>query len=362
MSENIPKRAPIAQELAPSIQQTPLEPPATQEEPTKPIKVEIPPEEEKKEMTDEEWLKTLAAAKELDAREATTVQPPPAQEPVENPPATEAAPAIPATPPEEPKTAPAGNPPTPSKNPRQNYKVVENARPDRPVSYLNINLEEDRQKLNEYVDQLDEEYRQNPEADTTYAERLSNSIQIGLRGEFNDQQAEFARSFNKAVEDGHIFVEPTGHVRVAKVSSNLKAPQGGQRILRGQEALMAVRARQLGIFKVTLYNSGFWISLTPLTLSDMARFIKEVDANRQHYGRIVGGLSFLYADLYMKQLFIDLIADHLVDSNVEGLGPNTARDLLPRLVSFHDLDVLAFYACIMTNPKGLEYDVICTNP
>ena len=389
MSEesNTPRRAPVQQELATPLPETTPQPPAPETEVRK--TVVIPEGQEQKDQSEAEWEKTLAEARALDREESVqaaqtkagkTTQATPQQAPevadVRQPAAT------PTPTPDAQKQATPPSPPTEANLPRQNFKTVENPDPNRDLSFVNVDLshfaslDENDDSGRSPSERNEAEIQTAVEAELSaleqagekkdedhYTNALRTSEEIAIHGRFNAQELRNSKAYTEAVDKNHQFVDAQGPLRMSRVRSKLQpSADGAVPMLRGSEALMAVRSRQLGIYKVELYNSGFWIMLTPLTLSDMARFTSEANLERVRYGRMVGGLSLLYADVYMKQMFIELMADHLVDSNVQGLGPSTARDMLPRLLSFHDLDLLALYACIMTNPKGMEMEVLCTNP
>ena len=374
MSENQPVvRQPLQQEMV-GVAQTPLVSP----EEAAPVRKEIviEPEAEAKPMSDEDWQKKLEEARNKDDVDKPPAEPMP-QTSFAQPPQPDIEPATVHTSPQHEEPAPADrlpettitvnaddNPTEPKKH-KENYKFVGDVDPNSDISYVVTDLSENITEFAEAYNSAVEEESNNPiykgdNPPVGFSDRMSMSRDMSLRGHFNQQQVHSAAIYKQRADNGHPFIDQSPKTRPTKVAVNMKRNEDGSvPVLRGAEALLAVRARQLGIYKVTLYNSGFWISLTPLTLSDMSRFVQSVDIQRAKYGHVLGGFSFHYHDMLIRESLMELIADHLVDSNVAGLGPSTARDMLPHLVSYHDYELLALYACVMVNPKGTEVEVPC---
>ena len=128
-------------------------------------------------------------------------------------------------------------------------------------------------------------------------------------------------------------------------------------ILNGAEAKQTLIARMGGLLKVYLYNSGFWISVKSLNISELNDFYNSVDINENEYGRILGGYSYLTTDIYIKEKFAELIPTMVVDSNLKDWNKN---DNLINNISIHDYETLLWSACCMQFKEGVEIGVVCS--
>lgn len=124
----------------------------------------------------------------------------------------------------------------------------------------------------------------------------------------------------------------------------------------GTAASVAFTARIRGIKKVYLYNSGFYVCLRPMDLSELDEFYMEVDHDGNELGRIVGGLMFLVHDTFLKDKFMDVLQTAVIDSNLKGWDRKT---VLRDNISAQDLDTLYWAICSMMHKNGIKLDLIC---
>jgi len=126
--------------------------------------------------------------------------------------------------------------------------------------------------------------------------------------------------------------------------------------LSGEAARMAFTSRIKGIKKVYLYNSGFYVCLRPLELTELDDFYVEVDQEGEELGRIIGGLMFMIHDMHLKAKFMDLLNAAVVNSNL--IGWNKKKTLIDN-VSIQDLDTLYWAVCSMMHRNGIKIDLVC---
>ena len=129
-------------------------------------------------------------------------------------------------------------------------------------------------------------------------------------------------------------------------------------LLSGKEAKTTLIARMGGNMKVFLYNSGFWVTIKSLNLSEVNEFYDTVDANGSEYGRVLGGYSHLTTDIYIKEKFAELIPTMVIDSNLKNWK---SGNTLINNISFNDYYVLLWAACCMQFKQGAQVGIVCTN-
>jgi len=128
--------------------------------------------------------------------------------------------------------------------------------------------------------------------------------------------------------------------------------------LSGARAKETLIARTGGVMKVYLFNSGFWINVRSLNLSELNSFYDTVDINGKEFGKILGGHSYLLYDNFIKQQFCDFIPKMVLSSNLKDWHKKS--NLLNK-ISFHDYPTILWAACCMLFKRGLEIGVVCSN-
>lgn len=128
--------------------------------------------------------------------------------------------------------------------------------------------------------------------------------------------------------------------------------------LSGDAAKIAVLSRTQGLYRIMLYNSGFWITVRPLTVSDASSFVHEVDNDFKELGRILGGQFHLVLGAYLKQKVLEILPNVIVSSNLEDWDQ---PDVLGEAISMHDYDTILWGICCSMYRDGIGIGVHCTN-
>ena len=128
--------------------------------------------------------------------------------------------------------------------------------------------------------------------------------------------------------------------------------------LSGDAAKIAVLSRTQGLYRIMLYNSGFWITVRPLTVSDASAFVHEVDNDFKELGRILGGQFHLVLGAYLKQKVLEILPNVIVSSNLEDWDQ---PDVLGEAISMHDYDTILWGICCSMYRDGIGIGVHCTN-
>ena len=128
--------------------------------------------------------------------------------------------------------------------------------------------------------------------------------------------------------------------------------------LSGDAAKIAVLSRTQGLYRIMLYNSGFWITVRPITVSDASAFVHEVDTDFKELGRILGGQFHLVLSAYLKQKVLEILPNVIVSSNLEDWDQ---PDILGEAISMHDYDTILWGICCSMYRDGIGIGVHCTN-
>lgn len=153
----------------------------------------------------------------------------------------------------------------------------------------------------------------------------------------------------KAVED---------RLRINKITPRIGNGTGPKR-LSGTAAKAAVISRMKGMFRIQLYNSGFWIDICPPSLVDIDNWMQEVDQEFKELGRCLGGHAHTCIDVFLKQKLCEIIPGLIQNSNYENWED---KDALMKNVSFHDYDTMLWGLCCSMYKDGIGIGVYCTNP
>lgn len=214
------------------------------------------------------------------------------------------------------------------------------------MSMVNTSEENVVVHVNEVLGELDKDQRRAILTDRDHY--ISRLLQTD-NAPHNTPQANFATMCMGATEDPSSF-------RVSDKDKTSKGKSNYNKELTGKTAAMAFTARVKGIKKVYLYNSGFYVCLRPMDLSELDEFYMEVDQNGEELGRIIGGLMFLIHDTHLKAKFMELLQTTVIDSNLIGWDK---KDALAKNISIQDLDTLYWAVCSMMHKNGIKLDLIC---
>lgn len=150
----------------------------------------------------------------------------------------------------------------------------------------------------------------------------------------------------------------TDKLRVNKVVPRIGNGTGPKK-LSGQAAKTAVISRMKGMFRIQLYNSGFWIDICPPSLVDIDNWMQEVDQDFKELGRCLGGHAYTCIDVFLKKKLCEIIPGLVQRSNYENWENSNA---LMKQISYHDYDTLLWGLCCSMYKDGIGIGVYCTNP
>ena len=141
-------------------------------------------------------------------------------------------------------------------------------------------------------------------------------------------------------------------------SSGPKEALGGQPIT-GDAAVLSTIARIQGLRKVYLFNSGFSITIRPLTLAELTIIYMSMDEELQELGRMFGSFSYMAADEAIRAKVMEILPAIVIRSNLKGYE----RDgVLARNISIHDYDTILWAILTMMYRDGFKASLQCTNP
>ena len=148
-------------------------------------------------------------------------------------------------------------------------------------------------------------------------------------------------------------------MRLARVTPKIGDGSTGPKKLSGSTARAAVISRIKGMYRVQLYNSGFWLDIRTPALIDIDGWMSEVDTEFKELGRVLGGHAHGVIDIFLKQKFFEILPDMVQRSNFEDYAD---PDKLISNISFHDYDTLLWAFCCMMYKDGIGAGIYCTNP
>ena len=199
----------------------------------------------------------------------------------------------------------------------------------------------------------DSEKTRNP---SDYAAGMSLIRELGQRTQQQQLLKEWINDLLKKNPDALKAVDD--RLRVNKIIPRIGDGSGPKR-LSGSAAKAAVISRMKGMFRVQLYNSGFWIDICPPSLVDIDNWMQEVDQEFKELGRCLGGHAHTCIDVFLKQKLCEIIPGLIQRSNYENWED---KDALMKNVSFHDYDTLLWGLCCSMYKDGIGIGVYCTNP
>ena len=203
----------------------------------------------------------------------------------------------------------------------------------------------------------DSEKTHNPSA---YALGMAQTRRLGQR---NNAQRLLQHMITDLLEKNNENLQEIGKdlkaIKIARVTPKIGDGSAGPKKLTGASAKAAVISRMKGMYRVHLYNSGFWLDLRKPTLIDIDSWMQEVDGEFKELGRVMGGHSHSVIDIYLKQKFMEILPGMIQRSNFEDWQDPNA---LVSNISFHDYDVLLWAFCCMMYKDGVGAGIYCTNP
>ena len=180
---------------------------------------------------------------------------------------------------------------------------------------------------------------------------------IGLRSKQQRLLTDILKELEKTNNNVAKLAKGVKELGLSKIKPSTYALDG-PKVLSGDAALATVIARTKGVFRIPLYNSGFWVSVKPPTLSEMDSFIREVDIEFREFGKILGAHYHLIFGVFIKQKLMDILVNNLINSNFDNFKNRTA---LMSAISLHDYDTIAWAFCSMMHSDGISMGLYCTN-
>lgn len=192
---------------------------------------------------------------------------------------------------------------------------------------------------------------------TDYITGLSICTYLGLR---NKQHRLLAKFIDELTDTNKTLQTCIHELRLAKITPQIGGgATTGPKKLSGAAAMTAVISRQHGMYRIQLYNSGFWISVRPPTLVLMNNFIQTIDNDFQELGRILGGFYHHISGVFIKQKFAEILPQLIVSSNFDKYKDT---DELLKNISFQDYETILWALCCLMYRDGIGMAVYCTNP
>ena len=219
------------------------------------------------------------------------------------------------------------------------------------------------EELADLVERIDQEDNRSDEAkEESPSPALTTLVfcdQIGQRTRQQHMMNRFVKELNEEKNQHFKELEEPG-LKLSKVNPHLAKGEPGSTIrLKGESARIAVLSRTQGLYRIMLYNSGFWITIHTLSMADAAAFVHEVDADFQELGRVIGGQFHLVLGAYLKNKVLEILPRLIISSNLEGYDdPN----ILGEAISIHDYDTILWGICCSMYRDGIGIGVHCTNP
>lgn len=178
-------------------------------------------------------------------------------------------------------------------------------------------------------------------------------------------EAERLQDALKALPDAHALAPKlvdAGGKPLIGMRTHRPDPLGG-RELSGEAAVMAMRRRAAGgVKRVPLYNSGFCVDLRQPTASEVTVAFHRSAETAAEFGRILGAHFYMHHDALLKDAFVDLIFDCVVDSTLQGWSRNKTQTLREH-IALTDYHPLLWSLATLMFPDGYEgFQHLCLNP
>ena len=227
------------------------------------------------------------------------------------------------------------------------------------IIFTDIGSTDDFTKTFDKIEKADERSEEEKEAEPNPALiDLALCDTLGMRTKQHQLLNKLINSVDKNTKEMMKLEKCIKELGLSKIKPNIPTSDG-PKVLSGDAALATVIARTKGVFRIPLYNSGFWISVKPPTLSELDAFIREVDTDFKEFGRILGAHYHLIFDLFIKQKLMELVTNNIINSNFDNFKSD---DALLEVISLNDYDTIAWAFSTMMYSDGINIGVHCTNP
>ena len=242
----------------------------------------------------------------------------------------------------------------PEKEPEPQYDKNEDEDPimDVPIGNIVDDMTHLSAKYNPFMDKEVIRKRLRDDPDDFYVSVMQMFATVG-------SSVELARDYLERLLANGIKLQKNPEGVPDEIIKNKPLAEGQQRRkLTGPEAKMAVLARAKGLRKVHLLNSGFWVLLRPMQLTELSQWYNSASMDAKDFGKLLGGHAFMFSDVLLRKTFMDILPTIVVDSNLEGWR-NPQR--MAKLISIHDLDTLIWAECTLIYKQGVTVNLQSTN-
>lgn len=146
-------------------------------------------------------------------------------------------------------------------------------------------------------------------------------------------------------------------VRNSKSTINSAAIKNKDKVVTGRQAKVLINAKIRGAKKIFLYNSGFYVTVRPLTNLEISEYTNTLRNENNEYGKIMGGHFYLYSGLFIKKFFAERLLNIVEDCNL--VGWKKGNTLLDNL-SLHDYRTILWACASLMYKDGIDFTKICS--
>lgn len=171
------------------------------------------------------------------------------------------------------------------------------------------------------------------------------------------QKASFDGVYRETLEDPGAFFEQGVKSESGILSASAsKFKHVENETLKGERAVMRLMSHLgLGaVFRVPLWNSGFWITLKAPAEADILELQREIISDKILLGRSSYGLAHSNTTSYMVDRVLDFALKHMYQSSLK-----TTEDIRT-VISCHDIPTIIWGLACTIWPHGFQYQRACT--
>lgn len=171
------------------------------------------------------------------------------------------------------------------------------------------------------------------------------------------QKSSFDGVYRDTLEDPEAFFEQSVQSEAgALAASASKFKRVENETLKGERAVMRLMTHLgLGaVFRVPLWNSGFWITLKAPSEADLLELQREIISDKILLGRSSYGLAHSNTTSYMVDRVLDFALKHMYQSTLK-----TTEDIRS-MISCHDIPTVIWGLACTIWPHGFQYQRSCT--
>lgn len=180
-----------------------------------------------------------------------------------------------------------------------------------------------------------------------WAETLTHGLELGT----------YNAVYKKTLEEPGAHFEQSVQATAGKLqagSPKFKASEN--ETFKGERAVFRIRSHiGLGaLFRVPLWNSGFWITFKAPSEGDMLELHRQIINDKITLGRSTYGLAFSNVSSYMVDKLLTFAFANLYQTNLKSDIENV-RDL----ISAHDIPSIIWAIACTVWPNGFKYNRAC---